>query len=82
MVASDNVPSRDSSTCDDNPPPKTRLGRGKAWLNDENVGLMLAVCALPDAAIDGANMRSERYEFKVYCSKTTFRYYPLGRNRL
>jgi hypothetical protein len=41
-------------------------GRGKAWLSDENVGLVLAVCNLPDASIDGANMRAATYEQKVY----------------
>jgi hypothetical protein len=41
-------------------------GRGKAWLPDENVGVVLAVCNLPDASIDGANMRTAAYERKVY----------------
>jgi hypothetical protein len=41
-------------------------GRGKAWLPDENVGVVFAVCNLPDASIDGANMRTATYEQKVY----------------
>jgi hypothetical protein len=41
-------------------------GRGKAWLSDENVGVVLAVCNLPDASIDGANMRATTYEQRVY----------------
>jgi hypothetical protein len=41
-------------------------GRGKAWLPDENVGVVLAVCNLPDVSIDGANMRTATYEQKVY----------------
>jgi hypothetical protein len=41
-------------------------GRGKAWLPDENVGVVLAVCNLPDASIEGANMRTATYEQKVY----------------
>jgi hypothetical protein len=32
---------------------KTR-GRGKAWLPEENLGVVLAACQLSDAAIDGA----------------------------
>jgi hypothetical protein len=44
---------------------KTR-GRGRAWLPEENLGVVLAICQLPDAAIDGANMRSSDYEGKVY----------------
>jgi hypothetical protein len=41
-------------------------GRGKAWLPDQNVGVVLAVCNLPDASIDGANMHTATYEQKVY----------------
>jgi hypothetical protein len=41
-------------------------GRGKAWLRDENGGLVLAVCNLSDVSIDGANMRTATYEQKVY----------------
>jgi hypothetical protein len=37
---------------------KTR-GRGKAWLPEENLGVVLA-------SIDGANMRSVDYEQKVH----------------
>jgi hypothetical protein len=41
-------------------------GQGKAWLPDENVGVVLAVCNLPDASIDGAKMRAATYEQKMY----------------
>jgi hypothetical protein len=37
---------------------QTAKGRGKAWLPVENVRVVLAVCNLPDASIDGANMRT------------------------
>jgi hypothetical protein len=30
--------------------------RGKSWLREENVGVVIAVCTLPDSAIDGANI--------------------------
>jgi hypothetical protein len=45
---------------------QTAKGRGKAWLPVENVRVVLAVCNLPDASIDGANMRTATYEQKVY----------------
>jgi hypothetical protein len=41
-------------------------GRCKAWLPDENVGVVLAECNLPDASIDGENMRTAAYEWKVH----------------
>jgi hypothetical protein len=65
MLASNTVLCEDDGAFD-SAAPKTRPGRGKAWLSEENIGVALAACALPDAAIDGANMRSERYELKVY----------------
>jgi hypothetical protein len=45
--------------------PKMR-GRGRAWLPDENISVVLAACHLPDASIDGANMRAATYEQKIY----------------
>jgi hypothetical protein len=41
-------------------------GRGKAWLSDDNAGVVLAVCNLPDASIEGANMRAATYDQQVY----------------
>jgi hypothetical protein len=44
---------------------KTRW-RGRSWLPEENIGAVLAIFQLPDAAIDGAGMRSSDYEGNVY----------------
>jgi hypothetical protein len=41
-------------------------GTGQSLVTDENVGVVLAVRNLPDASIDGANMRAATYEHKVY----------------
>jgi hypothetical protein len=41
-------------------------GRGKAWLPEENVGVVLSACQLPDASIDGASLRAYTYEQKMF----------------
>jgi hypothetical protein len=51
MLASNTVFCEGGRACD-NATLKTRPGRVKAWLNDENVGVVIAACTLPDAAID------------------------------
>jgi hypothetical protein len=43
-------------------------GRGKAWLPDENVGAVLAVCNVPDASIGGATCAPQRTSRKCTTS--------------
>jgi hypothetical protein len=46
-------------------------GRGKAWLLEENVGMLLSACQFPDESIDGAIMRASTYEQKISTSSSS-----------